>query len=163
MKVQFSSQWNNFFLDLRTEKWNKIMVLASVLQFSRLKKRSPKKDKASTGFETVPSRYLLIVNATISSPSTDHINLKIFLKKMLFWRTILPISSNQCFAIDQKSDLNRSKSHLNSPFMEFFSLHKTTFFVATHTGDQLIFIATQPKSSDSSPPSTQAINDDNDW
>ena len=73
MKVQFSSQWNNFFLDLRTEKWNKIMVLAIVLQFSRLKKRSPKKDKASTGFETVPSRYLLIINATISSPSTDHI------------------------------------------------------------------------------------------
>ena len=50
------------------------MVLASVLQFSRLKKRSPKKDKASTGFETVPSRYLLIINATISSPSTDHID-----------------------------------------------------------------------------------------
>ena len=47
--------------------------------------------------------------------------------------------------------------------MELFSLHKTTFFVATHTGHQLIFIATQPKSSDSSPPPTQAINDDNDW
>ena len=47
--------------------------------------------------------------------------------------------------------------------MEFFSLHKTTFFVATHTGDQLNFIATQPKSYDSSPPPTQAINDDNDW
>ena len=29
--------------------------------------------------------------------------------------------------------------------MKFFSLHKTTFFVATHTGDQFNFIATQPK------------------
>ena len=47
--------------------------------------------------------------------------------------------------------------------MKFFSLHKTTFFVATHTGDQLNFIATQPKSYDFSPPPTQAINDDNDW
>ena len=60
------------------------MVLASVLQFNRLKKRSPKKDKASTGFKPVPSRYLLIINATISSPSTDHSNLKIFLKKCCF-------------------------------------------------------------------------------
>ena len=40
--------------------------------------------------------------------------------------------------------------------MEFFSLHKTTFFVATqmYTGDQLNFIVTQPKSYDSSPPPT---------
>ena len=44
--------------------------------------------------------------------------------------------------------------------MEFFSSHKTTFFVTTHTEDQLNFIATQTKSSDSSPPPTQAINDD---
>ena len=47
--------------------------------------------------------------------------------------------------------------------MEFFSLHKTTFLVTTHTGDQLNFIATQSKSSDYSPPPTQAINDDSDW
>ena len=48
-----------------------------------IKKRSPKKDKASTGFKPVPSRYLLIINATISSPSTDHSNLKIFLKNVV--------------------------------------------------------------------------------
>ena len=47
--------------------------------------------------------------------------------------------------------------------MEFFSLHKTTFLVAAHTGDQLNFIATQPKPSDSSPLPAQAMNDDNDW
>ena len=44
--------------------------------------------------------------------------------------------------------------------MEFFPTHKTTFFVATHTEDLLNFIATQPKSSDSSLSPTQAINND---
>ena len=39
-------------------------------------------------------------------------------------------------------------------------LHKTTFFVATHTGDQLNFIATKLKSFDTSPPPNQAINYD---
>ena len=44
--------------------------------------------------------------------------------------------------------------------MEFFLSHKTTFFVVTHTGDQLNFIATQLKFSDSSPSPTWAINYD---
>ena len=44
--------------------------------------------------------------------------------------------------------------------MEFFPTHKTTFFVTTHTEDLLNFIATQPKSSDSSLSPTQAINND---
>ena len=38
--------------------------------------------KPQTGFETVPSRFLL--NATISSPIRDHINLEIFFKKFCF-------------------------------------------------------------------------------
>ena len=70
------------FLDLRTEKWNKIMVLASVLQFSRLKKEASKKGKALDGIWTRASRYLW--HATISSTSADHINLKIFLKICCF-------------------------------------------------------------------------------
>ena len=45
-------------------------------------------------------------------------------------------------------------------FHVVFPSHKTTFFVATHTGDQFNFITTQPKSSDSSSPPTQAINYD---
>ena len=78
----------------------------------------------------------------------------------MFRRISIPLSSNHSFAIYQKSDFNRSKSHLNSRFMEFFPTHKTTFFVTTHTEDLLNFIATQPKSSDSSLSPTQAINND---
>ena len=78
----------------------------------------------------------------------------------MFRRISIPLSSNHSFAIYQKSDVNRSKSHLNSRFMEFFPTHKTTFFVTTHTEDLLNFIATQPKSSDSSLSPTQAINND---
>ena len=70
------------------------------------------------------------------------------------------LSLNYSFPIYQKSDFNRSKSHLNSPFMEFFLSHKTTFFVATHAGDQLNLIETQLKSSHSSPSPTWAINYD---
>ena len=136
------------------------MVLAGELQFSRLKRRSLKKIKPLTGFEPVPPRYLLA--ATISSTNTDRIILKIFLKNVVY-KGKFTFSFKNSFAIYQKSDFNRSKSHLNSPFMEFFSLHKTTFLVAAHTGDQLNFIATQPKPSDSSPLPAQAINDDNDW
>ena len=78
----------------------------------------------------------------------------------MFRRISIRLSSNHSFAIYQKSDFNRSKSHFNSRFLEFFPLHKTTFFVATHTEDLLNFIATQPKSSDSSLSPTQAINYD---
>ena len=78
----------------------------------------------------------------------------------MFRSISIPLSSNHSFAIYQKSDFNRSKSHFNSRFLEFFPLHKTTFFVATHTEDLLNFIATQPKSSDSSLSPTQAINYD---
>ena len=137
------------FLDLRSENETKSWSL----QVYCNSEEALQKIKPQTVFEPVPSRFLL--NATISSPSRDHINLKIFFKKMLFRRTILPLSSNHFFAIYQKSDFNRSKSHLNLLFMEIFSLHKTTFFVATHTGDQLNFIATQPKSYDSYPPLRQ--------
>ena len=45
-------------------------------------------------------------------------------------------------------------------FLGVSPLHKTTFFVATHTGDILNFIATKPKSFDTSPPPNQAINYD---
>ena len=79
---------------------------------------------------------------------------------MLFGRTSIPLPLNHSFAICQKSDFNRSKSHLNSPFMEFFPSHKTTLFVATNAGDQLNFIATQLTSSDSFPSPTWAINYD---
>ena len=44
--------------------------------------------------------------------------------------------------------------------MEFFPSRKTTFFVATRTVHELNFIATQLKSSDSSPSPTWAINYD---
>ena len=89
------------------------------------KKEALQKIKPQTGFEPVPSRFLL--NATISSPSRDHINLKIFFKKMLFRRTISPLSSNHCFAIYQKSDFNRSKSHLNS-----FTFHGVFLLTQDH-------------------------------
>ena len=79
---------------------------------------------------------------------------------MLFGRTSIPLSLNHSFAIYQKSDFNRSKSHLNSPFMEFSLSHKTTLFVTTNAGDQLNFIATQLTSSDSFPSPTWAINYD---
>ena len=46
------------------------------------KKEALKKVKPQTGFKPAPSRYLL--NATISSTSADHINLKIFLKICCF-------------------------------------------------------------------------------
>ena len=50
-------------------------------------------------------------------------------KKMLFWRPILPLPSNHCFAIYQKSDFNRSKSHLNSfTFHEVFLLTQDHIF-----------------------------------
>ena len=47
---------------------------------------------------------------------------------MLFRETSIPLSSNNSFAIQQKSPFNRSKSHLNSPFMDFFPLRKIIFF-----------------------------------
>ena len=48
---------------------------------------------------------------------------------MLFWRTILPLPSNHCFAIYQKSDFNGSKSHLNSfTFHGFFLLTQDHIF-----------------------------------
>ena len=46
---------------------------------------------------------------------------------MLFWRTILPLPSNHCFAIYQKSDFNRSKSHLNS-----FTFHGVFLLTQDH-------------------------------
>ena len=82
---------------------------------------------------------------------------------MLFTRASLPLASKTVLQFTKNPISIVQKSHLNSPFMEFFSLHKTTFLVAAHTGDQLNFIATQPKPSDSSPLPAQAINDDNDW
>ena len=48
---------------------------------------------------------------------------------MLFWRPLLPLPSNHCFAIYQKSDFNRSKSHLNSfTFHEVFLLTQDHIF-----------------------------------
>ena len=47
---------------------------------------------------------------------------------MFFRETSIPLSSNNSFAIQQKSPFNRSKSHLNSPFMDFFPLRKIIFF-----------------------------------
>ena len=46
------------------------------------KKEALQKIKPQAGFEPVPSRFLL--NETMSSPSRDHINLKIFFKKCCF-------------------------------------------------------------------------------
>ena len=47
---------------------------------------------------------------------------------MLFRKTSIPLYSNNSFAIQQKSHFNRSKSHLNSPFMDFFPLRKIMLF-----------------------------------
>ena len=158
MKVHFFFTMKYLFLDLRIENEIKSWSLKVSCNSADWKEEASKKIKPLTGFEPVPPRYLLA--ATISSTSTDRIILKIFLKNVVY-KGKFTFSFKNSFAIYQKSDFNRSKSHLNSPFMEFFSLHKTTFLVAAHTGDQLNFIATQPKPSDSSPLPAQAINDDN--
>ena len=47
---------------------------------------------------------------------------------MLFRKTSIPLYLNNSLAIQQKSHFNRSKSHLNSPFMDFFPLRKIIFF-----------------------------------
>ena len=55
-----SKNWGSFFFTMKyiyifrlaDWEWNKVMVLAGELQFSRLKKRSLKKNRASDGIRT---------------------------------------------------------------------------------------------------------------
>ena len=61
------------------------MVLATVLQYSQLKKRSLKKVKASDGIQTRAFQiFIKCDHTTISTTSADHINLKILLKIFCF-------------------------------------------------------------------------------
>ena len=61
------------------------MVLATVLQYSQLKKRSLKKVKASDGIQTRAFQiFIKCDHTTISTTSADHINLKILLKYVFF-------------------------------------------------------------------------------
>ena len=81
---------------------------------------------------------------------------------MLFRRTISPLSSNHCFAIYQKSDFNRSKSHLNSfTFHGVFLLTQDHIFCSDSYRGSVKFYRDTTQILWLLPP-TQAINDDND-
>ena len=71
-----------FFWTCRLKNETKLWSLQLCCNTANWKKEALKKLKPQTGFKPAPSRYLL--NATISSTSADHINLKMFLKICCF-------------------------------------------------------------------------------
>ena len=127
--------------------------------FSWLKERSLRKDKTSDRIRTRAFQIFINCDHIIYHSKMIILISKYFLKDVVKKDTFtLTFKSQFCNLPEIRCQ--SFEIPFKFTFHVVFPSHKTTFFVATHTGDQFNFITTQPKSSDSSSPPTQAINYD---